>query len=586
MSNRIQLLPSGLINQIAAGEVVERPASVAKELIENSLDAGATRIEVEVEQGGIKLLRVTDDGQGIQRDDLALALTRHATSKVRTLDELEGVASLGFRGEALPSIASVAHLELVSRVQGAELAWAMEAGWSEPRPAALTAGTRVTVRDLFHNTPARRKFLRSERTELEHLDTLARRMALTRMEVGFRLSHGGRELFRLDPAQDREAQERRLAALLGAPFLDQALYLEHGSGDLRLSGWVARPTFSRAQADLQYVFVNGRPVRDKLVTHGVRQAFQDLLYQGRQPAYVLYLDLDPRAVDVNVHPAKLEVRFREGRLVHDFLYRTLERALAQPQAGLAPAPAPAPSQPAAGPGARQWGLALGIAESPGAYAASLAAQRPSSGPGGPPLAAPDPSGAPPLGFALAQLHGVYILAQSSDSLILVDMHAAHERITYERLKTQAGQRPLHRQPLLLPVLVKVSDREAELGERQRDFLDTLGLEVDRLGIDTLAVRAIPALLQGANPEQLLRDILADLGAWGDSDRLQREMDQVLATLACHGSARANRRLTLEEMNALLRDMERTERSDQCNHGRPTWVRLSMADLDRLFLRGR
>jgi DNA mismatch repair protein MutL len=584
------MLPSQLVSQIAAGEVVERPASVAKELIENSLDAGARRIEVEAEQGGVKLLRVRDDGCGIAREELALALARHATSKVATLEDLERVASMGFRGEALSSIASVGHLELVSRPAEAAQAWMVASEADPPIPAAHPVGTTVTVRDLFSNIPARRKFLRTERTELEHIETLVRRLALARMEVAFRLVHNGKELLQVRPAQDRVDQERRVAALLGPAFLEQSLYLEQELGGLRLHGWVARPVFSRTQADMQHFYVNRRLVRDRLVGHAVRQAFADVLYQGRHPAYVLFLELDARLVDVNVHPCKHEVRFREGRMVHDFLFRGLERALAAPQSARPTAPAVAPGALPPRP-ATPWqgALPLGVADRPAAYRAALAVQQPAaaSGPvGGEVDPSTTASGVPPLGLALAQLQGIYILSQAEDGLILVDMHAAHERITYERLKRQLAEQGVRRQPLLLPVRVAVSRREADLTEEQRALFLELGLEVDRMGEEALVIRALPAMLQGADAERLLRDLLSDLVALGGSDRIRRELDRVLATLACHGSVRANRRLSLQEMDALLREMERTERADQCNHGRPTWVCLPMAELDRLFLRGR
>jgi len=605
VTQKIHLLPSQLVNQIAAGEVVERPASVVKELVENSLDAGAQRIEVEVERGGVKLLRVRDDGRGIAREELALALARHATSKVASLQDLEGVKSMGFRGEALPSIASVSRLELVSRAADADQAWRIDSDADEPVPAAHPTGTSVTVRDLFYNTPARRKFLRTERTELGHLDTQVRRLALARMDVGLRLSHNGRESFQVRGAADRPGQERRLAQLLGAAFLENALFLEQEVGNLRLYGWVARPAFSRSQADMQHFFVNRRMVRDRLVTHAVRQAYRDVLYHGRHPAYVLYLELDPRLVDVNVHPSKHEVRFREGRMVHDFLFRTLERVLAATRpggevqeeaiegggeapvtAGPTPAGAP-PSEPgrAALSRSQQASMPLHVAERPSGYRASFRMQRPAAT--APLSQAPAATETmPPLGFALAQLHGVYILAQAADGMVLVDMHAAHERITYERFKSQLEERGITRQPLLLPVRVAVSGREADLADANQELLTELGLEVDRLGDETLLVRAIPAMLQGTDAERLLRDLISDLVVLGSSDRIRREIDKVLATMACHGSVRANRRLTVDEMNALLRDMERTERADQCNHGRPTWVKLSMGELDRLFLRGR
>ena len=594
MTRRIQLLSPQLINQIAAGEVVERPASVAKELIENALDAGAQRLTVEAERGGVKLLQVRDDGHGIEQDELLLALARHATSKVTSLEDLERVESMGFRGEALPSIASVARLELVSRTDTAPQAWGIEAGAQQPSPASHPVGTTVTVRDLFYNIPARRKFLRSERTELAHLEALVRRLALAHMEVGFCLRHNGKELLQARPARERLAQEQRLAALLGPTFLEQSLYLEQEVGGLCLTGWVTRPVFSRSQADMQHFYVNRRMVRDRLVSHAIRQAFADVLYHGRHPAYVLFLELDPRLVDVNVHPSKHEVRFREGQLVHDVLFRTLEQALANPKTGSPPAPAAVPPSDMATrprPASLQGSMPLELAERPAAYRTTFQMQQP---PSKSPLAGESVSGSrlppeeppPPLGFALAQLHGVYILAQGQDGLILVDSHAAHERITYERLKRQLGEQRIRRQPLLLPVRVAVSRREADVAEQQQGLFAELGLEVDRLGSETLVVRALPALLQGVDAERLLRDLLADWVALGNSNRIRQALDRVLATLACHGSVRANRRLSLDEMNALLREMERTERADQCNHGRPTWVKLPMAELDRLFLRGR
>ncbi len=572
---------------------------MAKELIENSLDAMATRIDVEAEQGGVKLLRVRDDGHGIVREDLSLALQRHATSKVGSLEDLESVLSMGFRGEALPSIASVSQLELISRQVEDEQGWCVGSLHAEPAPAAHPTGTTVSVRDLFYNTPARRKFLRTERTELGHLDAQVRRLALGRPDVGFRLVHNGKQVFRVRPASSRAEQERRLAELLGPDFLESALFLEQEAGGLRLSGWVARPVFSRSQADMQHFFVNRRMVRDRLVTHAVRQAYRDVLYHGRHPAYVLRLELDPRLVDVNVHPSKNEVRFREGRMVHDFLFRTLERVLAHTRPGVdGPADAEEPGHgPASAPATQalpsqrpplQTGMPLAVADRPGAYRASFHMQRPVSPPGlsAPGVADTEQADVPPMGYALAQLHGVYILAQAKDAMVLVDMHAAHERITYERLKTNLDGQGVRSQPLLLPVQLAVSGREADLAQEQRELLNELGLEVDRLGSESLVIRSIPALLQGTDPERLLRDLLSDLVVLGSSDRIRRELNQVLATMACHGSVRANRSLSLEEMNALLRDMERTERADQCNHGRPTWVRLSMADLDRLFLRGR
>lgn len=604
MTNRIRQLPPQLINQIAAGEVVERPASVAKELIENSLDAGADRIEIDAEQGGIKLLRVRDNGAGIALDSLVLALSRHATSKIGDLRDLESVATLGFRGEALPSIASVSRLELCSRHRDADQAWCIRSNGSEragePAPASHPVGTTLEVRDLFYNTPARRKFLRTDKTELSHIERMVRRVALARQYVGFRLSHNGRVVFDL-PAAGGEgaALERRLTELVGSGFLEHALAVDLDAVGLRLHGWVASPGFSRSQPDLQFFYVNGRTVRDKLVGHAVRQAYRDVLHHGRHPAYLLYLELPPMLVDVNVHPAKHEVRFREGRQVHDFVFRALHRRLASGATQRPDQELGVPAMVAGGPSAetvlpiqdiaenRQRPMPLRVAERPSGYRFSFEAQRPeAAAEAGRDQAADSGTESPPLGFALAQLQGVYVLAQAADGLVVVDMHAAHERIGYERLKQAWEQGGVLRQPLLVPVVVQVSAREADLAEFNQELFRRLGMEVDRMGEASLAVREIPAVLQGADAERLLRDLLSDLVVHGRSERIRDEINAVLATMACHRSVRANRRLSLEEMNALLRDMESTERADQCNHGRPTWVRLSMQELDRLFQRGR
>ncbi|MEW8352512.1 MAG: DNA mismatch repair endonuclease MutL [Candidatus Thiodiazotropha sp.] len=589
----IRILPPQLINQIAAGEVVERPASVVKELVENSLDAGARQIDIEVEQGGIKRILVRDDGVGIAKRELTLALSRHATSKVSEFRDLESLRSMGFRGEALPSISSVSRLRLISRHQEADEAWEVTGDGSDKvsaaKPAAHPQGSSVEVCDLFFNTPARRKFLRTDKTEFNHISSLFQRLALAHFEVGFSLHHNRRRVHSLPPCSDRAERERRIAGLLGAEFLEQALVIEERAGELGLSGWVARPSFSRAQADMQYFYVNQRMVRDKLVTHAIRQGYQDVLYHGRYPAYLLFLDLDPRRVDVNVHPTKHEVRFRDSRSVHDFIYRGLHRLLAQtrPQAAAEPAlETPVyveeglPTRP------RQQGMSLGLAERPAAYRAAFTAQQPP--PAGESGEA-DQAGTeqlPPLGFAIGQLQGIYILAQNSEGLVLVDMHAAHERITYERFKQTYSGDGITSQPLLVPVTVAVSPSEADLVEEFLPMLGRIGMEVSRLGRDSLAIRAIPVLLRGADAERLLRDLLSDLAEYGQSDRMRIEIEKVLATMACHGAVRANRRLELDEMNALLRDMEQTERADQCNHGRPTWVQLSLSELDRLFLRGR
>lgn len=622
---RIHLLSPRLANQIAAGEVVERPASVIKELLENSLDAGARRIDVEVEQGGVKLLRVRDDGCGIPSDDLPLALARHATSKIRDLDDLERVMSLGFRGEALASISSVARLTMTSRTADADQAWQVETEGRDMearvQPAAHPVGTSVEVRDLFFNTPARRKFLRAEKTEFEHLQEVIRRLALARFDVAFHLRHNGKTVFALHEARDEISRARRVASVCGSAFLEQALPIQVERNGLHLWGWVGLPTFSRSQADLQYFYVNGRMVRDKLVVHAVRQAYRDVLYNGRHPTFVLFLELDPAAVDVNVHPTKHEVRFREGRTVHDFLYGTLHRALGEvrPEDQLAAPAAVTPVVRPTGLEAGEFGpqgemsLAANVLERPVAEpvwrpTASSGGYAPPSRPAGPvgtaeaqaayreyfaplpdsaPANLPESQGdIPPLGYALAQLKGIYILAENAQGLVLVDMHAAHERITYERLKIAMASEGLKGQPLLVPESLAVSQREADCAEEHAAWFQRLGFELQRLGPETLAIRQTPALLKQAEASQLVRDVLSDLLEYGTSDRIQAHLNELLATMACHGSVRANRRLTVPEMNGLLRDMEQTERSGQCNHGRPTWTQLGMDDLDKLFLRGR
>ncbi|WP_192980190.1 DNA mismatch repair endonuclease MutL [Pseudomonas sp. EggHat1] len=621
--SRIHLLSPRLANQIAAGEVVERPASVAKELLENSLDSGARRIDVEVEQGGVKLLKVRDDGGGIAPDDLPLALARHATSKIRELEDLEAVLSMGFRGEALASISSVSRLTLTSRTADADQAWQVETEGRdmEPRvqPAAHPVGTSVEVRDLFFNTPARRKFLRAEKTEFDHLQEVIKRLALARFDVAFHLRHNGKTVFALHEAGDEISRARRVASVCGPAFLEQALPIEIERSGLRLRGWVGLPTFSRSQADLQYFYVNGRMVRDKLVAHAVRQAYRDVLFNGRHPTFVLFLEIDPSTVDVNVHPTKHEVRFRDSRMVHDFLYGTLHRALAdvrpedQVAAPAAISPMARPSGLAAGEFGPQgeMGLAASILEAsapsvqPAWRGSGAGYQQPAGNPGvsaGEAQAAyreyfsPLPSAQaqsmpqeqgdiPPLGYAVAQLKGVYILAENAQGLVVVDMHAAHERITYERLKHAMASEGLRGQPLLVPESIALSQREADCAEEHGEWFQRLGFELQRLGEETVAIRQIPALLKQAEATQLVRDVLADLLEYGTSDRIQAHLNELLATMACHGAVRANRRLTIPEMNALLRDMEQTERSGQCNHGRPTWTQLSMDQLDKLFMRG-
>lgn len=590
----IRQLPETLVNQIAAGEVVERPASVVKELVENALDAGATRILVELEQGGKQLIRITDNGHGMGPDELPLALSRHATSKIGSLEDLEAVGTLGFRGEALPSIASVSRLTLTSRREDDPHAWTVsvrDSVASAPEPAAGEPGTRIEVAGLFYNVPARRKFLRTDRTEFHHVDELVKRMALGSFGVAFELRHNGRVVRNLPLADNETLRARRVAALCGQEFLDHALVIDAGAGEFGLRGWVAEARYNRAQADRQYFFVNGRMVRDRVVTHAVRQAYRDVLFHGRHPAYVLFFEMPPEGVDVNVHPQKQEVRFRDQRGVHGFLFSMLHRVLSEtgpgagvtrPGAGLdTVAGAAGMLPPDQAPIRMPMTSPTSVSEQAGHYARLM-------GQGGPPstLSANDDGEAPPLGYALAQLHGVYILAQNGNGLVLVDMHAAHERITYERLKSSLARDGIKSQSLLVPVTVHVSEREADTVEAQAEHLAGIGFQIDRAGPESLLVRKVPTLLQDADIPQLVSDLMADLGTEGQSTRLESEIDEVLSGIACHGSVRANRQLTLPEMNALLRDMEATERSGQCNHGRPTWVQLDMQSLDRLFLRGR
>jgi len=584
----IRRLPAQLVNQIAAGEVVERPASVIKELLENSLDAGAKRVEIEAEGGGLRLCRIRDDGCGIAPDEMELALARHATSKIESLDDLEHVATLGFRGEALPSIASVSRLALTSRTAAFANGWRLqiEGGRASPgQPAAHPPGTTVEVRDLFYNTPARRKFMRTERTELGHLERVARRIALSRFDVAFRLVHNQRPVFDLRPASDPDAMSQRVKEMCGRGFIEEAMFVDQTASAMRLWGWLGLPTFSRAQADLQHFFLNGRMVRDKVVTHAIRSAYADVLYHGSQPAYLLYLEMDPAGVDVNAHPTKHEVRFRDSRSVHGFLYSTVDRAISQTRPGgdhsaAERVPPALTGQTAAG----QRSISFGVAE-PGALAAFRQLAGPSAGVTADGEADEDVDDWP-MGTALAQLHGVYILAQNRQGLVLVDMHAAHERIVYERLKASIGEGAVRSQPLLVPPTLHVSVTEADLAESRARDLAQLGFEIRRTGPDTLSVRQAPGLLRDADIESLVRDVLSDFTTLGSSRRVEETVNELLSTMACHGSVRANRRLTIPEMNALLRDMEETERSDQCNHGRPTWTQLPLDELDRLFLRGR
>jgi DNA mismatch repair protein MutL len=579
--------------------------------VENSLDAGASRIKVQLEQGGKRAIRVSDDGAGMDRDELAIALQRHATSKIASLEDLERVATMGFRGEALPSIASVARLDLCSRQGSGGHGWSVKVRRGEisgPEPDPIGAGTRVEVEDLFYNVPARRKFLRADSTEFSHVDLLLRRFALARFDVGFELEHNGKTISALPPAPEEAGQQGRLQRVMGKEFLDHVIRIDEERGEIALEGWVAEPRYNRAQSDRQFFFVNGRAVRDRVIAHAVRSAFQDVLYHGRHPAFVLYLRIPPGAVDVNVHPQKHEVRFRDSRAVHDFLFSALRRALAdagsgalRPGSGLEQGLSVNSGSAASGgsgwsPGAaHQSAMALPVREQINAYRALLGTAPGAVAAGGAPLpgnswaAAPAGEGEaeiPLLGYALAQLHGVYILSQNAAGLVLTDMHAAHERITYERLKTRHSGEGIRGQRLLVPLDVQVSEAEADLAEDRSDELGSLGFVVNRSGPESLVLREVPALLAHSDVAQLLLDVLSDMASLGQSARVETGVNEILSTMACHGSVRANRILTPAEMDGLLRDMEQTERSGHCNHGRPTWIQLDMATLDRLFLRGR
>lgn len=610
----IQVLSDLLINQIAAGEVVERPASVLKELLENAVDAGSRAIEVQLEQGGVRRIRIADDGCGIDREQLSLALDRHATSKITSLDDLERVGTMGFRGEALAAIAAVARTSITSLAEGAAHAWRIEGSNRSVAPAALNHGTVVDVADLYYNTPARRKFLKTEGTEYAHCDEMFRRVALSRPDIGMQLSHNARVIHRL-PAADAM---RRVSTLMGDDFVANARTLDADAGALRLSGLASLPAYSRASRDAQYFFVNGRFVRDKLLTHAVRQAYTDILHGNRHPAYVLFLALDPAGVDVNVHPAKIEVRFREARAIHQFVFHAVTRALSDSGAtantqlrssDTPPAPTTVHNPTPATNGAplahawprpqgeqRQGRLAMESASN--AYYSFVGTDR-HSGTSLPPGAnrarttsgglPSDTHAAPvadthPLGYAIAQLHGVYILAQNTIGMVLVDMHAAHERILYEKLKTVLDGTPSI-QRLLIPAVFSVGAREMAVAEECSDVLNGMGFELAAIGPQELSVRTVPALLANAPVAELLRELLGELGDYPASEVATARRNELLATMACHAAVRANRQLTIPEMNGLLRDMEATERADQCNHGRPTWTQFSMADLDRFFMRG-
>ena len=641
----IKQLPPHLINQIAAGEVVERPASAIKELLENALDAGATQIDIDIEQGGVKRIRIRDNGRGIPKEELPLALSRHATSKIASLDDLENVLSFGFRGEALPSIASISRLTLSSKCQNSDEAWQLQGNgqeqFDEPEPCSHAMGTTVDVRDLFFNVPARRKFLKTEKTEFRHLEDVVKKVALSRFETGFTLRHNQKPVLNLRPATNIEMAERRVAEICGPAFTEQSIRVEHEGADLKLTGWIGLPTFSRSQSDLQFFYVNHRIVKDRVVTHAIRQSYQDVLYHGRHPAYVLYLDIDPTKVDVNAHPTKHEVRFRESNLVHGFMYRSLHKTLAdfRPQDQLASnTEAPELNNKASlqdslrySAMADQQSLNIPVKEQMDFYKRLHGNEEisPTNSSAPPTLdshqgetnpsetSSPESSGftsnsissgsnrsastgnysmpvqrsttdtgeVPPLGFAVAQIHGIFILAENAHGLIVVDMHAAHERITYEYLKRSMAEESVRSQPLLVPLAISVSKKEADCADNNPETFQKLGFTLSRLSPEKITVRAVPSLLKNSDIESLVRDVLSDLLMHGTSERIQQAMNEILSTMACHGSVRANHRLTVPEMNSLLRDMERTERSGQCNHGRPTWTQMSLSQLDKLFMRG-
>jgi len=600
----IQQLPPQLINQIAAGEVIERPASVLKELLENALDAGATRIVVELEQGGMQSVRVSDNGIGIAKEELPIAVQRHATSKIKNMDDLEQITTLGFRGEALPSIASVSRFSMASN-NGEE----GNAGWvistdgrefaEEVEPVRQMRGTTVEVKDLFFNAPARKKFLRTEKTELKHCDNVLRKIALSRFDVTLTTKHNGRNFSEVNACDFLSDGSDRVGKISGKQFADQSIYLENSATDIQVKGWISLPTFSRSQADLQYFYVNGRAIRDKVIAHAIKLAYKDVLYHGRFPAFVLFLEMEPSQVDVNAHPTKHEVRFRQSRYVHDFIRHTVGKAIAETM----------PKQEQQG--AEQYREIVDdyILSAQSQSALTNNNYSPQSGSSGsriretrhgygnqavneydlllktPPEEAHTTEDAPPLGYAIEQLHGIYILAQNANGLVIVDMHAAHERIVYEKLKVSYQQGDLATQPLLVPLTIDVSSQEAALAEQYSDVFLKFGFHVERFGEDSIVVREIPSLLQQADVNKLVLDVLADLNMFGTSEKLEQANNELLSTMACYGSVRAHRKLTIAEMNALLREMEVTERSAQCNHGRPTWVQLSIDQLDKLFKRG-
>ncbi|MBY0475777.1 MAG: DNA mismatch repair endonuclease MutL [Nitrosomonas sp.] len=594
----IKPLPELLINQIAAGEVIERPAAALKEILENSVDAGARKITVQLQQGGVKQIRVADDGAGIAKDELQLALMRHSTSKISTLEDLHQITSLGFRGEALASIAAVSRLTLTSRHAEQSHAWQILVEGktiSQPKPSSLAQGTTLDVNDLYFNIPARRKFLKSEATEFAHCDETFKRIALSQASIEFVLQHNGKARRHLRAGDSAQ----RIAAVLGEEFKQTAAWVDEQSAEMHLHGMVALPAYARSSRDTQYFFVNHRFVNDKLISHALREAYRDVLHLDRHPAFVLFLDLNPEGVDVNVHPTKTEVRFREPRALHQFIFHAINKALASPQTeSQSKEPTPIARSYPAYPKTGQ--AQAGMVSQPASFYGTLFSTEVRSIPTVPtnltpviPTARTDQSitveetqDNHPLGFALGQLHGIYILAQNVRGLIVVDMHAAHERIMYEKLKQALDQHEIPRQPLLIPVTFYANQLDVTVIEENQAILDQLGFEIAVLSPTTVAVRAVPATLQHADIAQLARDILHEIREYGASQILTAKRNEILATMACHGAIRANRKLTLEEMNALLREMEMTKRADQCNHGRPTWFETSLSDLDKLFMRGK
>jgi len=630
MREVIEQLPSYLADQIAAGEVVERPASVVKELLENALDSGATHIDILIEEGGEKSIVISDNGSGIPKQELLLAVSRHATSKIKTGTDLAAVATLGFRGEALASISSVSRFEIVSKYEDDSAAWSLfsegEGAWSEIQPTAGKKGTRITVNDLFFNTPARKKFLRTAKTEFSHIDQLVKRVMLSRPEVGFKLMHNQKVVRQVFAVTDEGSLKKRLSQLMGSSFVEQSLEIKFDTQDIKLSGWVGLPTFNRSQTDMQYLFVNGRIVRDRLLSYAVKQAYADVLYHGRHPAYLIFIEMPHELVDVNVHPAKYEVRFANGRWVYDFLRRSVREAVAKPVVSESGTGASLDSVMNIQPGSAMSGfgqyrptqdkatqealsfqspvLESGQANtfqsvnpfSPGIYNPNLAEviqqrRQGTDGSFGSAIAEPaaeynsNGKEMPLLGFAKAQLHGVFILSENQNGLVLVDMHAAHERVVYERFKQQWQEDRLVSQPLLVPMAITLEQSQIAVWQQYAGIFNKLGFELESLGPEQLKVTSVPVLLMKSDIPGLVNDMIADLAVSGQTQQVEERINEVLSTMACHGSVRANRQLTIAEMNALLREMEMTERSDQCNHGRPTWVQLSMEQLDSLFMRG-